>query len=378
MSNLNLQTLISVGAHFGHEARKWNPKMRPYVYAERGGIHIINLQKTLFYAKKAMDFLEKTTSAGGRVVFVGTKPQAVESIKKSAETCEQFYIIKRWLGGTLTNFQTIKISIDRMKKIQQMQARFDLDRYSRKERNKIEKEYKNLKEYLDGIREMKDTPDALFVIDMKKERIAVSEAVKLKVPVVAVVDTNCDPSLVDYPIPGNDDAARSIQLFCDLASRACQRGREKWEQSLRRDPETPKDSAPVAGEDSPQREEGPAVVTVGRSRKLVAAGTAEDVEIMRELETVSPPAGGSEEKEGSPAAKQGSPPPSDKTDKAPAEEGKMSPAKGSSAKARAFSSPQEIASAFGGGGKPVRSEKSAGSKSASQAESKPVKSKKED
>ena len=378
MSNLNLQTLISVGAHFGHEARKWNPKMRPYVYAERGGIHIINLQKTLFYAKKAMDFLEKTTSAGGRVVFVGTKPQAVESIKKSAETCGQFYIIKRWLGGTLTNFQTIKISIDRMKKIQQMQARFDLDRYSRKERNKIEKEYKNLKEYLDGIQEMKDTPDALFVIDMKKERIAVSEAVKLKVPVVAVVDTNCDPSLVDYPIPGNDDAARSIQLFCDLASRACQRGWEKWEQSLRRDPEPPKDSAPVVSEDSPRKEEGPAVVTVGRSRKLVAAGTAEDVEIMRELETVSPAvAGGSEEQEGSPAAKQGSPPPSVKADKALGE-GKMSPAKGSSTKARAFSSPKETAPALGGGGKSVHSEKSAGSKSAPPAESKPVESKKED
>ena len=228
---------------------------------------------------------------------MGTKPQAVESVKKSAEACGQFYVVKRWLGGALTNFQTIKISIDRMKKIQQMQARFDLDRYSRKERNKIEKEYKNLREYLDGIREMKDTPDALFVIDMKKERIAVSEAVKLKVPVVALVDTNCDPSLVDYPIPGNDDAARSIQLFCDLAAGACQRGREKWEQSLRRDPETSKDTAPSAGEEPSQKEEGPAVVTVGRSRKLVAAGTAEDVEIMRELETtVSPAVSGTEEK----------------------------------------------------------------------------------
>ena len=283
MSELNLENMISAKVHFGHEAQKWNPKMRPYVYAERGGIHIINLQKTLFYAKKAMEFLENATAQGGRVVFVGTKHQATESIKKAAEDSGQFYIVKRWLGGTLTNFQTIKISIDRMKKIQQMKARFDLDRYSRKERNKIEKEYEKLQEYLNGIKEMKDTPAALFVIDMKKERIAVSEARKLHVPVVALVDTNCDPSLVDYPIPGNDDAVQSIQLFSNLASEACQRGRAKWEKSLRESQVTA-DTAAAQKETSSQGEEGPAVVTVSRSRKLVAAGTAEDVEIKLELD----------------------------------------------------------------------------------------------
>lgn len=284
MSELDLQNMISAGVHFGHEAQKWNPKMKPYVYAERGGIHIIDLQKTLFYAKKALKFLEGVTAQGGRVVFVGTKPQATDSIKKAAEDSGQFYIIKRWLGGTLTNFQTIKISIDRMKKIQQMKTRFDLDRYSRKERNKIEKEYEKLQEYLNGIREMKDAPAALFVVDMKKERIAVSEARKLHIPVVALVDTNCDPSLVDYPIPGNDDAVRSIQLFSKLASEACQRGWTQWEKSLRESQGASDAAMAASAEASSQKEEGPAVVTVSRSRKLVAAGTAEDVEIKLELE----------------------------------------------------------------------------------------------
>ena len=283
MSELNLENMISAKVHFGHEAQKWNPKMRPYVYAERGGIHIINLQKTLFYAKKAMEFLESATAQGGRVVFVGTKHQATENIKKAAEDSGQFYVVKRWLGGTLTNFQTIKISIDRMKKIQQMKTRFDLDRYSRKERNKIEKEYEKLQEYLNGIKEMKDTPAALFIVDMKKERIAVSEARKLHIPVVALVDTNCDPSLVDYPIPGNDDAVQSIQLFSNLASEACQKGRAKWEKS-HRESQGVADTAVASTEASSQREEGPAVVTVSRSRKLVAAGTAEDVEIKLELD----------------------------------------------------------------------------------------------
>ena len=284
MSELNLQTMISAGVHFGHEAQKWNPRMRPYVYAERGGIHIINLQKTLFYAKRAMSFLEGATAQGGRVIFVGTKLQAAESVKKAAEDSGQFYVVKRWLGGTLTNFQTIKISIDRMKKIQQMKARFDLDRYSRKERNKIEKEYERLQEYLNGIKDMKDAPAALFVIDMKKERIAVSEAKKLHIPVVALVDTNCDPSLVDYPIPGNDDATRSIQLFVKLAAESCQRGKAKWEKNLREERGV-SDSVADSAETPSQGDGGPAVVTVSRSRKLVAAGTAEDMEIKMELDS---------------------------------------------------------------------------------------------
>lgn len=287
MLELNLENMISAKVHFGHEAQKWNPKMRPYVYGERGGSHIIDLKKTLFYAKKAMQFLEDVTAKGGRVIFVGTKAQAAEKVKKAAEDCGQFYVVRRWLGGTLTNFQTIKVSIDRMRKIQQMKVRFDLDRYSRKERNKIEKEYEKLQESLNGIREMKDTPAALFVIDMQKERIAVSEARKLNVPVVALVDTNCDPSLVDYPIPGNDDAVQSIQFFAELATAACQKGRSKWEQNLRQDQVTTQevsDSPEISTESFTQKEEGPSVVTVGRSRKLVAAGTAEDVEIELELE----------------------------------------------------------------------------------------------
>ena len=280
--------MLSAGVHFGHESQKWNPRMSQYVYGERNGIHIINLQKTLFCAKQAMSFLESVTAKGGRVVFVGTKPQASEHIKKSAEDCGQFYVVKRWLGGTLTNFQTIKMSVDRMKKIQQMKARFDLDHFSKKERNKIEKEYAKLQEFLNGISEMKDMPAVLFVIDIKKERIAVHEAKKLNIPVVALVDTNCDPSIIDYPIPGNDDSTRSIRFFAELACLACQRGKAKWEATLRQSQEPvekKEDPGKESKEPSSSAEEGPAVVTLSRSRKLVAVGTAEDVEIKMELET---------------------------------------------------------------------------------------------
>ena len=287
MPELNIETMIKAGVHFGHETQRWNPKMKPYVYTERGGIHIINLQKTLFYTKKALEFLEKVTSEGGRVIFVGTKTQAADTVKEGAESCDQFYVVKRWLGGTLTNFQTIKVSIDRMKKIQQMQEKFDLDRYSKKEKSRIEKEYLKLDSYLHGIKDMKDVPVALFVIDIRKEKIAVNEARRLKIPVVAIVDTNCDPQCVDFPIPGNDDATRSIQYFVDLVAEACKKGAETWEKEARYSRETAKKPKSPTKEDS-NNTEGPAVVTISnKSRKLVAAGTAEDVEIKLEVDKES-------------------------------------------------------------------------------------------
>ena len=282
MSDLSLQNMIQAGVHFGHEIQKWNPKMKPFVYTEQGGIHIINLQNTLIQAKKALEFLEAIASEGGRIIFVGTKNQAVESIKQAAEQSHQFYVTKRWLGGTLTNFQTIKASIDRMKKIQQMKERFDLDRYSKKEKNKIEKEYEKLQEYFAGIADMKDVPDCLFVIDMQKEKIAVSEARKLNIPVVAVVDTNCDPTLVDYPIAGNDDSIRSIRFFCELAGQAAEKGSVLWQKKLRENKEILKKKQETSGESSGHAQ--PDVISVNRNRKLVAAGTAEDVEIEMELE----------------------------------------------------------------------------------------------
>ena len=229
------------------------------------------------------------TAKGGIFIFVGTKKQAVPLIRSAAEEAGQFYVTKRWLGGTLTNFQTIKVSIDRMKKIDQMRERGDLDPFSKKEKARIEKEYARLKDYLEGIREMKTVPSALFVVDINKENIAVAEAKRLNIPVVALVDTNCDPKAIDFPIPGNDDATRSIEFFVKLVSKACQEGQKKYEDQLKHKPQTEQErkkdsatSAPV--EKSGEKKEGPTVVKVFKGRKLVAAGTADDVEISMELE----------------------------------------------------------------------------------------------
>lgn len=282
MSDLNIQNLITAGVHFGHEIRRWNPKMKDFVYREQGGIHIINLQKTLIYAKKAMDFLEKTCSQGGRVIFVGTKIQALSNTKSAAELSNQFYVNKRWLGGTLTNFETLKVSIDRMKKIQKVKERFELDRYSKKEISQIEKEYNKMEECFRGIKDMKDIPSALFIVDIKKEKIALNEAKKLNIPVIALVDTNCDPSSVDFPIPANDDSVRSIKFFTQMAGSACKKGWDKWEKSIREKQsiDQKKKEKTKAG----AQQEGPKVISLNRNRKLVAAGTAEDVEMEMEIE----------------------------------------------------------------------------------------------
>ena len=290
MPQLSLEEMFKAGIHFGHQVQKWNPKMKPYVYALQDGIHIINLEKTSALAEKALSFMENLTAGGGSFIFVGTKKQAAQIIKDTAQKHGQFYVNKRWLGGTLTNFQTIKMSIDRMRKIDQMRERGDLDRYSKKERGQIDKEQNKLNEYLAGIRDMKDTPQAMFVVDINQESIAVAEARKLGIPIVAVVDTNCDPDQVDYPIPGNDDSMRAIQFFVNKAGEACERGLKKWQSQVRGE-----DSGGKAKprRDSTKKSEinqevvqssSAGVVQVFRSRKLVAAGTADDVEIAMEVE----------------------------------------------------------------------------------------------
>lgn len=280
MEELNIQNLIKAGVHFGHEIRKWNPKMKPFVYTEKNGIHIIDLQKTLAYTQKAMEFLEQQTSKGRRILFVGTKPQALTGTKEAAEQASQFYVNKRWLGGTLTNFETLKVSIDRMKRIQKMKERFDFDRFSKKERSRIEKEYNKKDKSFCGIKDMKELPSVLFIVDIKRERIALYEAKRLGIPVVALVDTNCDPGLVDFPIPANDDSVRSIQFFTQIAGEACRKGWEKWERSLR-DQSLVQQKAEASRKSDTAR---PAVVNINKSRKLVAVGTAEEVEIKMELE----------------------------------------------------------------------------------------------
>ena len=289
---LNIKNMLSAGVHFGHQIQRWNPKMKPYVYTSRGGIHIINLQKTLDCTKRALEFVESVTAQGGTFIFVGTKKQAVSLIRPAARQAGQFYVSKRWLGGTLTNFETIKVSIDRMKRIDQMRERGDLDPFSKKEKARIEKEYTRLNDYLEGIRDMKKPPEALFVVDINRENIAVAEAVRLGIPVVALVDTNCDPSLISYPVPANDDATRSIEFFISLVSQACLTGRKKWTEFLRHRTDQEEEAVSTSsfhsdkGSGEKEGRDGPTVVKVfkARERKLVAAGTADDVEISMELE----------------------------------------------------------------------------------------------
>ena len=303
MPQITMKDMLDAGVHFGHQTQRWNPKMKPYVYTDRGGIHIIDLQKSVVSAKNAAEFVQKVAAEGGRMIFVGTKKQAVEPIKEAAIKCGQYFVTKRWLGGMLTNFQTIKSSIDRLKKIDQMREKGELDFFSKKERSKMEKEYLRLMDYLDGIREMKEPPSVMFVVDLNKEHIAVAEAKSLGIPVVGIADTNVDPEAIDYPIPGNDDAIRSIKLFANLAAEAYIEGAKRYTEKIRASGNKMGDereaAAPAARmergprrnerSDAPAASAGPAVVKVNKgSRKLVAAGTAEDVEIQMELEQGAP------------------------------------------------------------------------------------------
>ena len=290
MATINMKEMLDAGVHFGHQTQRWNPKMKPYVYTARGGIHIIDLQKSVVRAKQAAAFVKEIGAKGGRMIFVGTKKQAIEPIRSAAERSGQFYVTKRWLGGTLTNFTTIKTSIDRLRKIDRMREKGELDYFSKKERSRIEKEYAKLSEYLDGIREMKDNPACIFVVDIAKEHIAVAEAKRLNIPVVAIADTNVDPDIVDYPIPGNEDAIRSIKLFTDLIANSFMEGATSWQEELKNKANKQEEEDAVSVPEAKPAEaksasvDGPAVVKVSRGRKLVAAGTADEVEIEMELD----------------------------------------------------------------------------------------------
>jgi small subunit ribosomal protein S2 len=209
---LTVRDLFDAGVHFGHQTKRWNPKMKKYIFGKRNGIYIIDLQKTLKLFKEASAFIADLSSAGKRILFVGTKRQAQDAILEEANRCGMFYVNNRWLGGTLTNFSTVRKSIERLKEIESILADTEKE-MSKKERAALDREREKLQKNLIGIREMDGLPDALFVIDPKKEYIAVKEAKKLGIPVVAIVDTNCDPEDIDYVIPGNDDAIRAIRLF---------------------------------------------------------------------------------------------------------------------------------------------------------------------
>jgi len=210
--SITMKELLEAGVHFGHQTKRWNPKMKKYIFGKRNGIYIIDLQKTLKLFKEASTFLTDLASQGKRILFVGTKRQAQDAILEEANRCGMFYVNNRWLGGTLTNFTTVRKSIERLKELESVLNDTDKE-LSKKERAALDREREKLQKNLIGIREMDSLPDALFVIDPKKEYIAVQEAKKLKIPVVAIVDTNCDPEDINYVIPGNDDAIRAIRLF---------------------------------------------------------------------------------------------------------------------------------------------------------------------
>ena len=224
MSELNLQSLLEAGAHFGHQTEKWNPKMKKYVFGEKNGIYIIDLAKTIPLAKDAYDFLKKTASEGKPVLFVGTKRQASETVKQAAIDCGANFVTSRWLGGMLTNWKTVSLSIDKIRKVEKMKETGDFGLLTKKERINIEKEVIKLEKVLGGIKDMRKLPGALFVVDPNNERIAILEANNLGIPVVAITDTNCDPTGVDYVVPGNDDAIKSVSMFTEYFANSVTEG----------------------------------------------------------------------------------------------------------------------------------------------------------
>jgi small subunit ribosomal protein S2 len=215
-----MKSLLESGVHFGHQVKRWDPRMKKYIFAERNGIHIIDLQKTIQSIKDAYDAVRKTVTAGKTVLFVGTKKQAQQAIQKEAERCGMFYINNRWLGGMLTNFVTIKKSLLRLKKLEKMEVDGSFENLTKKEIAALGKERAKLQKNLGGIKEMKELPGILFIIDTRNEAIAVAEAQRMGIPIVAVVDTNCNPDGINYPIPGNDDAIRAITLFTQIIANA--------------------------------------------------------------------------------------------------------------------------------------------------------------
>ncbi len=226
MAVISMKQLLEAGVHFGHQTRRWNPKMATYIFTERNGIYIIDLQKTVKKLEEAYFFIRDTAAAGGDILFVGTKKQAQDAIREEAARCGMYYVNARWLGGMLTNFKTMRTRIARLNQLQKMQEDGTFDLLPKKEVIKLQLEIQKLEKYLGGVKEMKKLPAAMFVVDPRKEKNAISEARKLGIPVVAIVDTNCDPDEIDYVIPGNDDAIRAIKLISGTMANAVIEGKQ--------------------------------------------------------------------------------------------------------------------------------------------------------
>jgi small subunit ribosomal protein S2 len=266
MSTITMKQLLEAGVHFGHQTKRWNPKMKEYIFGARNGIYIIDLQKTVRLFKDAYKFIVDTVAGGGNILFVGTKKQAQDSIVEEAGRAGMFFVNQRWLGGTLTNFRTIRKNIERLKKVETMKADGTFEVLPKKEVLQLEKERAKLEKTLGGIKEMGRLPGGIFIVDPKKERIAVHEARKLGIPIVAIVDTNCDPDEIDYIIPGNDDAIRAIRLIASKVAEACLEGRQLLEASR------------VASEEAPATEGAPASQPVAAAPAVETAVKPEPVE----------------------------------------------------------------------------------------------------
>jgi small subunit ribosomal protein S2 len=250
--SIGIKELLESGVHFGHQTKRWNPKMKQFIFEARNGIHIIDLSKTLVQLEAACDFLSTTCRKGGQVLFVGTKKQAQEAVKESAKACNQYHITDRWLGGTLTNFNTVKRSIARMKHIEKMDADGSINNYVKQEQSMLRREAARLSKNFDGIRSMEKYPAVMFIVDIKREHNAVAEGRRLKIPIVALVDTNCDPDLVDYPIAGNDDAIRSVRMILATVVQTIAAARSDFEsRAARRKTEESAAAAAPAAEATP-------------------------------------------------------------------------------------------------------------------------------
>ncbi len=249
MSNVSMKELLEAGVHFGHQTKRWNPKMKPYIFDERNNIYVINLQKTVKKFKEASDYLTGTIADGGTILFVGTKKQAKDAIQEEAFRCNMHYVNQRWLGGTLTNFATIQQSIKRLKRLEEMKETGEISLLTKKEALQLERDREKKEKFLGGIKNMERLPDAVFVIDPKKEKIAVHEANVLGIPVIAIVDTNCDPDPIDFVIPGNDDAIRAIKLFANRIAECVLEGQELQQKRITSQEEGDNDSKgkPIKG-----------------------------------------------------------------------------------------------------------------------------------
>lgn len=248
MSVVSMKQLLECGVHFGHQTRRWNPKMKPFIFTERNGVYIIDLQKTVKGLEKAYNFLRDVSKEGGSVLFVGTKRQAQDTIAEEANRCGQFYINQRWLGGLLTNFQTIRKRVLRMIELEKKEEEGQWDDLTKKEISLLKKQKAKLEKYLYGIKDMKAIPDAIFIVDPRREELTVKEGHKLGIPVISIVDTNCDPEQIDYPIPGNDDAIRAIKLITGLMASAVIEGRQGVDGGVAAE-EPAKAEAPVKSSD---------------------------------------------------------------------------------------------------------------------------------